>query len=208
MDSHTFFFRKEMTISMDKLKLTGLLLAAGAAQFILILLFLEATTPGYNAFQNYISELGIGSTALLFNSSLIALGLLFLLAAILVFRTLQSTLFSTLLGITAISAIGIGVFPMNVAFFHTLFSYSTFFFATLTILSAYKVAKPPFNAVAIFLGVFTLLAMAFFISGIHLGLGIGAVERLVAYPPLLGAFLLGCYFLMGLHVTFSNKNRS
>jgi multisubunit Na+/H+ antiporter MnhC subunit len=45
------------------------------------------------------------------------------------------------------------------------------------------------------LGAASLVSLALFGSGIYLGLGKGGMERMIAYPVLLGAISLGGYFI-------------
>jgi hypothetical membrane protein len=58
-------------------KVAGTLLFVGAVQFIVFgLITAEAGYEGYSTSGNYISDLGVGSTALIFNSSVFLLGIL------------------------------------------------------------------------------------------------------------------------------------
>ncbi|MEM4141260.1 MAG: DUF998 domain-containing protein, partial [Nitrososphaeria archaeon] len=53
----------------------GSLIFWGSAQFILFMIVAEALYPGYNISFNYISDLGVGPSASIFNSSVFLLGL-------------------------------------------------------------------------------------------------------------------------------------
>lgn len=55
-------------------RIAGLLCFVGASQFLIIMLICEALYPGYSVSENMISDLGVGSTAAFFNSSIIILG--------------------------------------------------------------------------------------------------------------------------------------
>ncbi len=57
------------------MKISGLVLFAGAAQFFLLVLIAEALYPHYSVANNYISDLGVGSTAYIFNTSIVLLGI-------------------------------------------------------------------------------------------------------------------------------------
>ncbi len=57
------------------IKISGLVLFAGAAQFFLLVLIAEALYPQYSVANNYISDLGVGSTAYIFNTSIVLLGI-------------------------------------------------------------------------------------------------------------------------------------
>ena len=57
------------------------MLFIGSVQFIIAMLIAEAIYPGYNVSRNYISDLGVGPAAGIFNSSVSLLGLTGILAA-------------------------------------------------------------------------------------------------------------------------------
>ncbi len=77
-------------MSINRLNVAGgLLLFIGVAEFLLLMLIAEAIYPGYSVSRNYISDLGVGPTAVLFNSSIIIMGLLLVIAAILVWGGLS-----------------------------------------------------------------------------------------------------------------------
>ncbi len=50
---------------------------------------------------------------------------------------------------------------------------------------SYKLEKQPLSSLSIVLGVFSLLALVLVGSETYLGLGLGGMERMVAYPLLL-----------------------
>ena len=48
---------------------------------------------------------------------------------------------------------------------------------------------------SIILGLSTLAALSLFIGGIHLGLGVGGMERMIVYPTLLWAVGFGGHLM-------------
>ncbi len=56
------------------LALAPALLLFGASQFLLLLVAAEALYPGYSVATNAISDLGVGETAVIFNSSIVIFG--------------------------------------------------------------------------------------------------------------------------------------
>jgi membrane protein implicated in regulation of membrane protease activity len=56
------------------LTLAPAILLFGAAQFLLLLVAAEALYPGYSVATNAISDLGVGETAIVFNTSIILFG--------------------------------------------------------------------------------------------------------------------------------------
>ncbi|HZD43058.1 MAG TPA: DUF998 domain-containing protein, partial [Methanomicrobiales archaeon] len=79
-----------MNISMpyNNRRIAGILFFLLSAQFLLVLMIGAALVPGYSIHQNAISDLGvIGATALLFNSSLFAVGALNILGGYYFYRS-------------------------------------------------------------------------------------------------------------------------
>ncbi len=187
-------------------KTAGALLVLGAVQFGVVLLFSETLAPNYSSANNYVSELGIGPTALMFNASLAALGVMFLVAAYLIFKNSQAELnhaklFSILFSLTAFAAIGTAMFPIAIEPQHAIFSHAIFFFAGLAILSSFKFLKKPLNYGALALGIFIAIVGLLYLTKNYLGFGVGGMERFVVYPALFGAFLLGGYFFFFHHLS-------
>jgi len=176
-------------------KVAGFLLLVGAVQFVLGMIISEALYPGYSTSNNYISDLGVGPSALIFNSSIFLLGALIVAGAYFVQRAFNSKLFSILLAVTGIGAMGVGIFTEHFGVTHTVFSLITFLFAGISIIVSYKFERPPLSYLSIILGAASLVSLVLFGSGVYLGLGKGGMERMIAYPVLLGAISLGGYFI-------------
>ena len=160
----------------------------------------EALYPGYSTSENYISDLGVGPSALIFNSSVFLLGVLVVAGSYFIQRAFNSKLFFLLLTLTGIGAMGVGLFTEDAGVAHTIFSLITFVFAGLSAMLSYRLLKPPLSYFSIILGALSLLALVLFISGNYLGLGKGGMERMIAYPALLWAIGLGGHL-----IGYSNK---
>jgi hypothetical membrane protein len=124
------------------------------------------------------------------------LGALGIIATYFIHRAFNSKLFSTLLAITSIGAMGVGLFTKDVLDLHHIFSLITFLFVGVSAIISYKYQKPPLSYLSVLLGAMALLAIALTFSGTYLGLGKGGMERMIAYPALLwiigfGAHLIG-----------------
>jgi hypothetical membrane protein len=74
---------------------------------------------------------------------------------------------------------------------HVVFSLIAFLFGGITAIASYKVGKPPFSYLSVVLGGVSLVALVLFASRFHLGLGVGGMERVIAYPLLLWAIGFG-----------------
>jgi hypothetical membrane protein len=184
-----------LIMGYENKKVAGFLLLVGALQFVLGMIISEALYPGYSTSNNYISDLGVGPSALIFNSSIILLGVLIAAGAYFVQRAFNSKLFSILLTVTGIGAMGVGIFTEDFGVAHAIFSLITFLFAGISIIVSFKFERPPLSYLSIILGAASLVSLALFGSGVYLGLGKGGMERMIAYPVLLGAISLGGYFI-------------
>jgi hypothetical membrane protein len=176
-------------------KIAGSLLFVGAVLCVLGIIVAEALYPGYSTSGNYISDLGVGPSSLIFNSSLFLLGVLTVGGAYFIQRASDSRLFSILAAITGIGAMGVGLFTEDAGVVHTVFSFITFLFAGLSAIMSYKLQKPPFSHFSVILGVVVLLALVLFASDTFLGLGKGGMERMIAYPALIWAIGFGGHLI-------------
>jgi hypothetical membrane protein len=170
-------------------RIAGALLLFGAAQFLLLLVAAESLYPDYSVSKNFISDLGVGQTTLLFNASIFLFGLCVLAAAY--FRSKDGLAaeaggkaFSILLGIAGIGACGVGIFPETAGALHLVGAFVVFFFgAAAAVYSGARMKMPaPFSWFSISLGLISLAALSLSVSGQYFGLGAGGMERMVAYP--------------------------
>ncbi len=178
-------------MAYDNEKMAGALLFLASVQFLLFLVITEALYPGYSVSQNYISDLGVGSTALLFNTSVFILGILTLAGTYFVHRVFTFKLFTLFLVLTGIGAMGVGLFPEDAGAIHGIFAMITFLFGGLSAVVSYKFTKPPLSYFSVILGVMALVALVLFASGTYLGLGVGGMERMIAHPALLWGVSFG-----------------
>jgi len=184
-------------------RVAGVLLFVAASQFILGIVVSEALYPGYSVSANYISDLGVGPSAIIFNSSIFLLGLLLLVGAYFLQRAFDYTVLTVLLVLTALGAMGIGVFTEDFGTIHLIVSLIVFLFGGLSaIFSAicshvheFKLLKAPFSVLAIILGVLCLGALALLGANMDLGLGVGGMERMILYPLLMWGAGFGGYLI-------------
>jgi hypothetical membrane protein len=189
-------------MQFDNKRVAGTILFVGAAQFIVLMIIAETLYPNYSTSNNYISDLGVGPSALIFNSSIILLGFMTVAGTYFIYRVFRSRLLLVLLTLAGIGAMGVGVFTESAGQIHVVFSLITFLFGGLSAIAFYKVEKTPFNWLSAVLGTMGLVALVLFGSGKYSGLGAGGMERMIAYPILLwGAGLGG-------HLIGSSEKRS
>ncbi|MGZ7207753.1 MAG: DUF998 domain-containing protein [Halobacteriota archaeon] len=188
--------------------LAGFLIFVGAAQCVLALLIAEALFPGYSVANNAISDLGAycrahgtvcqvyQPSATVFNVSMVVLGTTAILG-VFFGRRVFGAVPAVLIALAGVGAIGVGLFPETSGGVHTAFSYITFGFGGLAVLSSVVFERSPLRYLSVVLGVIVLAASALLITGhppldgTWLGLGYGAVERLIAYPLLIWLLGLG-----------------
>ena len=94
--------------------------------------------------------------------------------------------------------VGVGVFPGNVTPYHGMAAMLTFLSGGFCAITSFKVVTLPFKYISIFLGSVALIAwfMAVFAPGLLLSsIGIGGIERWVAYPIMLWLAGLGGYLM-------------
>ncbi len=181
---------------LDDRQWAGLLLFVGIAQFAVIgLTVAESVYPGYSVSINYISDLGVGPAALIFDSSIILVGLVVLATAWFLFRAFKDRLVSVVVALAGVGAISVGVFTEAFGVIHSLVSLWTFIFIALSAILAMRIVRPPFQYVSILLGLLSYAALGLYVSTTYLGLGPGGMERMIVWPVLVWGLAFGGYLL-------------
>jgi hypothetical membrane protein len=193
-----------------------LLAAAGAlllvSGFVVLMgiITAEALYPmGYRTSQNAISDLGATTSpnsvsfqpsATIFNGAMIAAGLLALLAGLCLERGSRRIFPAVFIALTGLGILGVGTFPSNYGNVHTTFAMLIFFGGGLAAIVSMGIQTPPFNVISAILGLITLVIIIMSIAlgdaSPLAGLGLGGVERWVAYPIVAWTMSFGGY-LMG-----------
>jgi hypothetical membrane protein len=185
-------------------KVAGVLIFVAVAQFVLGLIVSEALYSGYSISGNYISDLGVGPSSIIFNSSVFLLGLLLIIGTYFLQRAFREhKALILILILTSIGAMGVGVFTEDFGIIHSVVSLIAFLFGGLSAIFSvicsrvhnFKLLKMPFSIIAVMLGVMCLGALVLFIGKIDLGLGVGGMERMIVYPVLLWGAGFGGYLI-------------
>ena len=129
-------------MSVANRSLLGSLLFAGAAQLVLVMTIAEARYPGYNMATNYISDLGVGSTALLFNASAVLFGVMLFIGAVSGRRTI-GTLLTVTLALSGAGAVGVGLFPETTGALHYICAIVAFGLGAVSAILSYRVTRRP-----------------------------------------------------------------
>jgi hypothetical membrane protein len=184
-------------------KVAGALIFIAVTQFAIGMIVSEALYPNYSVSDNYISDLGVGPSSMIFNSSVFLMGLLLIVGAYFLQRAFRFEMLTVMLVLTAIGAMGVGVFTEDFGALHFVVSLIAFLFgglsAIFSVLCSYvhkfPLVKMPFSAISIILGLMTLGALGLFAGKVYLGLGAGGMERMIAYPALMWGAGFGGYLI-------------
>jgi hypothetical membrane protein len=193
-------------MQLSNQKIAGIILFVGAFGFILAMQVSEFIDgASYNVANNYISDLGTYCPASgacmelpshnLFDTSVFLVGLAIVLGSYFLYRAFKNKIFSGLLILSGIGAMGVGIFPENYAVEHELFSLIVFLFGGLAAIAAIKIERKPLNYFSPIIGAFSIIMLVLFVAGDDLGLGVGGLERMVAYPILLWGVALGGHMI-------------
>lgn len=182
-------------------KTAGILFFIASAQLVLGLIVAEALYPGYSMSGNYISDLGVGPSSMIFNSSIFLLGLLSIIGAYFLPRNINFRALTVLLALMAIGAMGAGIFTKDSAAIHGFVSSMAFLFGGLSAIASFIVLKMPLSLMSVILGLIVLGALVLFAGGLlasgsftgieaqdsvfFLGLGPGGMERMIVYPAII-----------------------
>lgn len=178
----------------EKFRIAGIIILIGIVQFILLMNTAEFLYPNYSVANNYISDLGVGSVSYIFNNSIIILGILGMIGAYLLFKL--DKIFSILLFISALGAVGVGIFPENMGILHSISSLIVFLFSSIAAIYSYRIERSNAKFIWVILGIISLLSLGLFITKNYMGLGFGGMERMIVYPVLI--------WLVGISVSISN----
>ncbi|TRO45861.1 DUF998 domain-containing protein [Candidatus Bathyarchaeota archaeon] len=188
-------------------RLAGILFFVAVTQFIISLTMAEALYRGYSVSNNYVSDLGVGPSAIVFNSSVFILGLLIALGAFFLGNNSRFKTIRILLFLMSVGAMGVGIVTKNFTLGHGAVSSMAFFFGGLSAFTSSRLLKKPLSLAGIILGAITIGALALFSIGMvasgsisstvaydsifYLGLGPGGMERMIIYPSLMWLALFG-----------------
>ncbi|MXR19277.1 DUF998 domain-containing protein [Halobacterium bonnevillei] len=180
--------------------LAGVALIAGGACTVLGFVTAEVLYPGYSAADQTISALGAedapGASQAVFNAAMILGGVLLVGVAAALHRLFDSRAFTGVTAVTGVGVAGVGVFPAHTGAPHFVAAFVAFGGIGVTALVAGSVLRAPFRYVSVALGGLELVAFVLFVAlGDGTPLGIGGLERWVAYLGLLWVTAFGGFFL-------------
>ena len=184
------------------LRVAGLLLLLLAAGFLTVITLGGSIAPGYDYAGGAISDLGvIPETAVLFNATLLAVGLLNIAGGYLFYRWHGRSWILVTFVVAGIGAIGAGLFPLSTGNFHGLSALAGFVFFNLEALAAATVLPRPMNVISAgagLIGLVFVVLMAIGDAGYSAAFGAighGGTERMIVYPVMLWLLVLGGYLI-------------
>jgi hypothetical membrane protein len=188
--------------SYDPQRLAGVLFALLAAQFMIVIMLASAMAPGYDFNSAAISDLGVvAETALLFNASLVVVGVLNVLGGFLFFRTHGKRWLLAIFVLAGIGAVGAGVFPLDTGGAHSLFALLAFLCFNLQALASATYLTGVMRMLSVLaggVGLVFLVLMALGDTGntaMFGPIGHNGTERMIVYPVMVWLLVLGGYLL-------------
>lgn len=182
-------------------KVAGMLIVIASILFIFFVILAQSVYPNYSLNNNYISDLGVGITAPLFNSAAIFFGVMLLMASYLLHLSKKHPYLSYGFALVGVGAFGVGMLPESTGLPHLLAAFLTFGGAALTALGFSKASKGPlsyYSMLAGALGLLVLLITLINITGVYtisLGLGHGGIEEILFYDEIIWAMVFGVYLI-------------
>ena len=139
-------------------RVAGILLFVLAAQFMLVIMLAASIAPDYDYGAAAISDLGvITQTALLFNVSLLAVGVLNIIGGYLHYRSHRKAWVLALFVLAGLGAIGAGSFPLDSTGPHGLFALLAFVAFNLEAIAMAAVVSGPMRVVGVLAGMVGLV---------------------------------------------------
>lgn len=203
---------------MKNLQRAGLLYFLAGSIVLMGVITAEAFYPvGYSTFSNEISDLGSTKppnsliyqpSSAIFNLTMLMAGLMASAATFFQHRYFEKWLFTIPVGLFSLGLVGVGIFPGNISPYHGMSSMLAFLSGGVCAITSFKITSPPFTHAGIVLGFLALTtwSLAVFSPEILLSyIGIGGIERWVAYPIMLFIIGLGGYLMNQLQVNTQKK---
>ncbi|WP_230893336.1 DUF998 domain-containing protein [Halobacterium sp. KA-6] len=180
--------------------LAGTALVVGGVLTVLGFVTAEVLYPGYSAADQTISALGAAgappASQAVFNGTMVVDGLLVMFAAYALRAVYDRPLFPGIFAVAGVGIVGVGVFPSQTGVPHFVAAFVAFGGLSLSALAAAATVRGPMRYVSIVLGVAELIAFVAFVAlADATPLGIGGLERWVAYLGLAWVLAFGGYLL-------------
>ena len=194
-----------LTQRFDATNVSGCFFIVGGIQWFLGMLAAESWYDGYSSRIDYVSDLGTGPTALIYNLSVFVLGALMVVGAFFLYKSSERRLLPILITISGIGAMGVGVFPGNMQPMHSIGTLLAIMFGAFSAMASCQHQTKPMSIISVVLGTMSLVLSIVFIPYLglptgstvtYLGMAKGSLERWAINPILAWIIGFGGY-LMG-----------
>lgn len=184
--------------------LAGFFFLIGGIQWFLGMLLAESWYDGYSSRIDYVSDLGTGPTAAIYNLSVFLLGAFVVVGTFFLCMAQERKLLPILLTISGIGAMGVGIFPGNLQPMHSIFTLLAILFGAFAAIASYTHMTKPMSIISVGLGLMSLvLALVFFpylglptgSTETFIGMAKGSLERWAINPILAWIIVFGSYLL-------------
>ncbi len=189
-------------IARDAQRIAGILLFALAAGFMTVIMLAASIAPAYDYAGGAISDLGVvPETALLFNLSLLLVGILDILGGYLFYRSHGRRWLFALYAVAGIGAVGAGVFRLGTSDLHSIFALLAFVFFNLLAIGTGAVVAGPMRWLSFVAGAVGLVFVVLMVIGdggntAAFGvIGHGGTERMIVYPVMLWMLAFGGFLM-------------
>ena len=191
-------------VRLDDQRLAGLLLFALAAQFMTVIMLAASIAPSYDFSAAAISDLGvIPETALLFNASLVLVGILNIVGGYIFYLSHRRFSLLALFTLAGLGAVGAGIFPLNSSELHSLFALAAFVFFNVQAIATGMILRGPMKLISLVAGIVGVAFVLLMIAGdsgdasMFGAIGHGGTERMIVYPVMLWMLAFGGYLMGG-----------
>lgn len=189
-------------VTFDSQTLAGVFFFTLAAQFMTVIMLAAAMVPGYDFRAAAISDLGVfPETALLFNVSLVVVGVCNLLGGYFLYRAHGKRWLLAIFALAGIGAIGAGLFPLNTGGIHGLAALLAFVFFNVQAIGSGTYLRGIMRALSVLVGALGLVFVVLMALGdagnaaAFGSIGHGGTERMIVYPVMLWMVAFGGYLL-------------
>lgn len=186
----------------DKYRVVGGVSFVGVGAVVILgFITSEALFPGYSTADNTISALGAArgtpASRAVFNPAMVIAGLLIVLGAYSLYQVYGNRLLTGVVTVTGVGGfVGVGVFPSQAGLPHFIAAMIAFIGVGLMALAVAATVRGPFRYISATFGFLELVALVLFmVLGGSNPLGIGGLERWVAYLGLLWMIAFGGFLL-------------
>jgi len=182
-------------------KYAGIIIMIAAIELVFFVLLSQHLYPNYSLNDNYISDLGVGSTATIFNPAIQFFGVLLIVGSYFLFKSARR--YSALgFFIAALGGIGVGTFPETTGAPHIISALIVFGSICVLCLAFSRVFKKPLAYYSLAAGLLALIVLSISVMNmlgaqVHLPLGHGGVEEILFYDELIWAFVVGISYVKG-----------